>query len=211
MISVIVPVYNTERYLEKCIQSILSQTFGDYEELLINDGSTDGSPQICDDFARSDSRIRVIHQDNMGVMNARKQGLCKAVGEYISFVDSDDWLEFDYLEKLYHAMTNSVSDIAVCNFTADYPQNRLIKKNKIEPGVYDMSFELWQQVFPNNTPFEFGLYPVYWNKLFKKKSLYEFVMRVPSNVSMGDDVAGVFPRAARQGGGIVWPRRLFAA
>lgn len=193
MISVIVPVYNTEEYLEKCIQSILLQSLHDFEVLLIDDGSTDRSPQICDDLAKNDSRVRVIHQDNLGLVSTRKIGLSEAAGEYISFVDSDDWVNVDYLEKLYDAITASMSDIAICNFIADYPGNSLSKKNKIESGIYSVNEELWQQVFPNSAPFEFGLYPVYWNKLFRKESLYEFVMRVPSNVSMGEDVAGVFP------------------
>lgn len=197
MISVIVPVYNTKEYLGKCIQSVLDQSFHDFEVLLIDDGSTDGSSIICDDYAKSDSKIRVIHQVNKGLVQTRKTGIEKADGEYVAFVDSDDWISADYLERLYCALTESSSDIAICNFTADYPNGGLSKKNKIKPGMYDVNLELWQQIFPGNGPFEFGIYPVYWNKLFRRDVLYEFVMKVPSYVNMGEDVAGVFPAIYR--------------
>lgn len=197
MISVIIPVYNTKEYLGKCIQSVLDQSFHDFEVLLIDDGSSDGSSIICNDYANGDSRIRVIHQVNKGVMQTRKTGMEKADGEYVAFVDSDDWIATDYLERLYCALTEFSSDIAICNFTAEYINRGLSKKNKIKSGVYDVNPELWQQIFPSNDPFEFGLYPVYWNKLFRRDVLYEFVMKVPPYVNMGDDVAGVFPAIYR--------------
>lgn len=100
-ISVIVPVYNVERYLPKCIESILSQTFTDFELLLIDDGSTDGSGKICDAYAEKDSRIRVFHQENRGVSAARNLGIDEAAAEWICFVDSDDWVERTYLSDLY--------------------------------------------------------------------------------------------------------------
>ena len=101
-ISVIVPVYNVEKYLSRCIESILSQTFTDFELLLIDDGSTDRSGEICDEYAKKDTRIRVFHTKNRGVSAARNLGLDNAKGEWISFVDSDDWVEDDYLRTLFH-------------------------------------------------------------------------------------------------------------
>lgn len=100
-ISVIVPVYNTEKYLHRCIDSILSQTFTDFELLLINDGSKDNSGKICDEYASRDSRIRVFHKENGGVSSARNLGLDNAQGEWIAFVDSDDWVESHYLSVLF--------------------------------------------------------------------------------------------------------------
>lgn len=99
-ISVIVPVYNTEKYLDRCIQSILAQTYTDFELLLINDGSTDSSGAICDKYAKQDVRVRVFHKENGGVSSARNKGLDNAQGEWVSFVDSDDWLEIGALESL---------------------------------------------------------------------------------------------------------------
>ena len=112
MISVIVPVYNTEKYLDRCIQSILSQTYIDFELLLINDGSTDSSAAICDKYAELDSRVRVFHKDNSGVSSARNLGLDNAIGEWITFVDSDDWIEHNSFECL---IENGDSDLIIAS------------------------------------------------------------------------------------------------
>lgn len=99
-ISVIVPVYNAERYLHRCVDSILSQTFSNFELLLINDGSKDSSGAICDEYAAKDPRVRVFHKENGGVSSARNLGLDNACGEWIAFVDSDDWISENYLESM---------------------------------------------------------------------------------------------------------------
>ena len=100
MISVIVPVYNAEKYLHRCINSILAQTFVDIELLLIDDGSTDSSSVICDKYAKKDQRVRVFHKENGGVSSARNLGLDNAQGEWIAFVDGDDWVKETYLSNL---------------------------------------------------------------------------------------------------------------
>ena len=100
-ISIIIPVYNTEKYLRRCIESVLSQSFTDFELILVDDGSKDSSPQICDEYASQDKRVRVIHKVNGGVSAARNDGLDIAKGEYVTFIDSDDWVEREYLQSLY--------------------------------------------------------------------------------------------------------------
>ena len=115
IISVIVPVYNTAPYLPECIRAILAQTYENLEILLIDDGSTDGSGQICEEFARRDSRIRCIRQENRGLSAARNRGLDAARGQYISFVDSDDTVAPAMLEKLLAALQKSEADMALCN------------------------------------------------------------------------------------------------
>ncbi len=100
-VSVIIPVYNSEKYLNRCIDSVLAQTFTDFELILINDGSKDNSGNICDDYVNKDKRVSVIHKENGGVSSARNLGITKASGKYIMFVDSDDWLETDAIENLY--------------------------------------------------------------------------------------------------------------
>ncbi len=100
LVSVIVPVYNVEKYLEECVNSLTSQTYSNLEILLIDDGSTDGSGNICDSLAKEDARIRVFHLQNGGVSNARNFGIENAKGEYLSFVDSDDWVDLDMYEKM---------------------------------------------------------------------------------------------------------------
>lgn len=103
-LSIIVPVYQAGKYLEKCIKSILDQTFTDFELILVDDGSNDGSEKICDDYAKKDARIKVIHQKNQGVSSARNAGMNCAEGDYIAFVDADDWIETDMFEQCMDAM-----------------------------------------------------------------------------------------------------------
>ena len=115
LISVIVPVYKVEKYLVRCLDSILSQTLEDFELWLVDDGSPDVCPQICDEYSEKDSRIKVIHKQNGGLSSARNAALDRAAGKYICFVDSDDYITSDALESLYSALTETDSDIAVGN------------------------------------------------------------------------------------------------
>lgn len=114
MISIIVPVYNVENFVARCLDSIIHQTFEDFEVQLVDDGSTDQSGTICDEYARKDHRIKVIHTPNRGVSSARNKGLENASGEYICFIDSDDFVHPLFLELLYQAITFSSADIAIC-------------------------------------------------------------------------------------------------
>lgn len=114
MISIIVPVYNTEKYLYRCIQSILAQTYTDFELLLINDGSTDFSGEICDKYAKIDSRVRVFHKENGGVSSVRNLGLDNAMGELVMFCDSDDYMKPDMCEVLCNTLQNKGADVVIC-------------------------------------------------------------------------------------------------
>lgn len=118
MISVIVPVYNVESYLRRCLDSLLRQTYTDFELVLVNDGSTDGSAEICEEYARKDSRIRVLHQENAGPSAARNHGVEHANGAYVTFVDSDDFVEDYYLYELHRALVENGADISICNFNS---------------------------------------------------------------------------------------------
>ena len=111
ILSIIVPVYQAGKYLEKCIKSILDQTFTDFELILVDDGSNDGSEKICDDYAKKDARIKVIHQKNQGVSSARNAGMNCAEGDYIAFVDADVWIETDMFEQCMDAMEQHKGDI----------------------------------------------------------------------------------------------------
>ena len=115
-ISVIVPVYRVEKYLNDCIDSILAQTFADFELILVDDGSPDSCPALCDAAAAKDSRIRVIHQNNRGLSGARYAGLDAAEGEWIAFVESDDTITPDFCEKLYAAVHDTGAQMVVCNY-----------------------------------------------------------------------------------------------
>ena len=117
-ISVIVPVYNVENYIRECLDSILAQTVSSFELILIDDGSTDNSGRICDEYAQQDERIRVIHKENGGLSSARNKGLDEATGDYVCFIDSDDTLKPDFLEKLYDGILQHNSDLAFCDIDA---------------------------------------------------------------------------------------------
>jgi len=114
LISVIVPVYNIERYIEKCIKSIINQTYQDLEIILVDDGSSDESGHVCDQYAKTDKRIQVIHKNNEGLSDARNTGLEICRGQYVGFVDGDDWIAKDMYEFLYRTLIENQADVAVC-------------------------------------------------------------------------------------------------
>ena len=134
MVSIIVPVYNSEKYLRKCVDSILAQTFTDFELFLVNDGSTDDSPGICDDYASRDPRIRVIHQVNQGQSVARNNAIGRMSGEWVLFCDSDDWIHPESLERLYNAAVENDTRISIAGYqeTAGEDPEILPEQLKVE-------------------------------------------------------------------------------
>ncbi len=116
LISIVVPVYKVEQYLPKCIDSILAQTYTNFELILVDDGSPDNSGKICDDYAEKDSRVRVIHKENGGLSSARNAGILKATGKYIGFIDGDDYIASNMFECLYQAIQENHAQLSVCDF-----------------------------------------------------------------------------------------------
>ena len=125
IISVIVPVYKAEKYLEKCLDSIVGQTYKDLEIILVDDGSPDSSGRICDKYAENDNRIKVIHKKNGGDSSARNAGFKEATGKYIATIDSDDWIELDAYEKMLKKMIENNVDIVRCGFFKDFDDKTL--------------------------------------------------------------------------------------
>ena len=123
LISVIIPVYKVEEYLENCIQSVIKQTVSDLEIILVDDGSPDQCPEICDLWADKDSRIKVIHKENGGLSDARNAGMKVATGEYVSFIDSDDYISLDFYETLLETIVDNDSDIVECGVVKFYEDN----------------------------------------------------------------------------------------
>ena len=124
-LSIIIPVFNVEEYLPKCIESVVNQTYDNLEILLINDGSTDNSGVICDNFAHKDERVKVVHKENGGLSAARNLGLSLATGHYIAFLDSDDYIDSEMYETLVDALENADADIAACGFKEIYQNKHL--------------------------------------------------------------------------------------
>lgn len=163
LISVIVPIYKVEQYLDKCIQSIVDQTYTDLEIILVDDGSPDNCPQMCDDWAAKDSRIKVVHKENGGLSDARNAGIAIATGEYISFIDSDDWVEPEFLQVLWNALTRTGAGITDCS-------TRLVDENGEELSVRGVSNnEILDTVSALvRLVNEDRIYQTVWNKLYRR-------------------------------------------
>ncbi len=168
LISIVVPVYNVEKYLNRCLKSICNQTYTNLEILLIDDGSTDSCPMLCDNWANRDSRITVIHQKNGGLSSARNTGITAAHGKYIGFVDSDDCIAIDMYEKLYQAIQASKANIAICGFKKVY-DNGTPDKNLIPSPLVDKTFSRHEIISKlDMSTDEYAYYVVAWNKLYQK-------------------------------------------
>ena len=163
MISVIVPVYNVEPYLRRCVQSLLRQTYSNLEILLMDDGSTDRSGVLCDELADTDSRIRVIHQSNGGLSHARNRGMELAAGEYIAFLDSDDWADPTWLETLHRLCISHNAQIAECSYRNMLPQV-VTAEGVCSGGVMEFTP---MQAMECNLKWQ-HCKPVAWNKLYRR-------------------------------------------
>lgn len=179
-LSIVVPVYGVEPYLPKCIDSILNQTYRDFELILVDDGSPDSCGAICEEYAARDGRIHVIHQENQGVSAARNAGLDMARGEYLGFVDPDDWIQPEMYATLISALEENQADVAACGF-------QYVSQGQAEPrpgltnaAVYDR-MEMLAAVFGKPNPFGGGNC----NKLFRRSK--NFGVRFPRDIKVGED------------------------
>ncbi len=190
-ISVIVPIFKIEHYLPKCIDSLLKQSFLNFELLLVDDGSPDNCPKICDDYAILDSRVRVIHKKNGGLLSARKAGLQEAKGKYISFVDGDDWVDKYYLDILYKMMEANASDLVVTGHFREF-DGKIETKTPKTTGDYllrDIRSSILPNAIYNGRFCEHGISTYVWNKLFKRTLLTKVLYDVPNEIIMGEDAA----------------------
>ncbi|MBE5875471.1 MAG: glycosyltransferase [Lachnospiraceae bacterium] len=164
LISVIVPVYNMEKYLDRCMKSVLEQTYRNLEIILVDDGSTDASPQMCDEYAMKDNRVKVVHKQNGGLSDARNAGLTIATGTYIGYVDSDDWIESDMYECMYSACVENQAEVAVCRYASVYP-DRTVKAGTGNIYVFNKE-ELVDKYISDDD--EIIIYNSVWSKLFHR-------------------------------------------
>ena len=169
IISIIVPIYKVEKYLDRCINSILNQTFKDFELILVDDGSPDRCGDICEEYAKKDKRIKVIHKENGGLSDARNAGLDIAKGEFVGFVDSDDFIHKDMYMILYDTLVKSKSDISQCKFKYFSKENEL-NKNIINDGKYKIynNIDAIEEIMDNK-----NLNANVWNKLYKRELFRE--------------------------------------
>ncbi|MEG1737743.1 MAG: glycosyltransferase family 2 protein [Odoribacter sp.] len=186
-ISVIVPVYKVEQYLSKCIESILAQTFTDFELLLIDDGSPDNSGAICDKFAKKDSRIRVFHKKNEGVSSARNLGLDEANGIWITFVDSDDWIEERYLGDLFAGIKNEGLGLV---FQGHAKVNNIgVVLRELNFSSYYITQEYFNLLF---TTYNIYTYGAPWSKLYNLKLIHDKSLIFDTRINRGEDLLFMF-------------------
>lgn len=196
VLSVVIVVYNVKaEYLEKCIQSVCSQTYRNLEIILVDDGSTDGSADICDDYAERDCRIRVIHKENGGLVSTRKAGLMRAIGKYVAFVDSDDWIDPDMYETMMNQITDKDADMVTVGMVREYSTSSLIEPNNIQPGVYEQE-ELTECIINRIVDIE-KFYTVnlaiqIMPKIYCREKMLKAYMQIPDEVCFGEDFTSLF-------------------
>jgi len=196
MISVIIPIYNIEKYIDKCVQSVLNQTYSDIEIILVDDGSTDSCAEKCDYYASIDSRVRVVHKENEGLVKARKAGLLLSKGEYVTYVDGDDWIDSDAYESMHQKVMDYDTDIVVCNHFESVGDNDRLIANKIDKGYHDKE-SLLLNIYPNmlggDELYEWKMYTSVCDKLFKREILLKAQLGVNERITIGEDIACVIP------------------
>lgn len=195
-ISVIVPIYKVEAYLRQCVDSILAQTYTDLDIVLVDDGSTDNCPAICDAYARQDARVQVVHKPNGGLMSARQAGLRVAKGDYVGFVDGDDWIEPDMYARFAAVIDRYAPDMALCEFYYAFADHNEPSTQHLQRAYYTKA-QLAQEIYPTmlyHAPYySFGINPCCWSKVFKKELLEQCLYPVTPKVKIGEDAAFTYP------------------
>lgn len=190
LVSVIVPVYNAERYLAECVDSILAQSLGDIEVILVDDGSTDVSPAMCDRYAAQDGQIICIHQENAGAAAARNRGLKVATGKYIAFVDSDDWIDRDMYETMVSAAEERNCDLVICDCVKESEAGSQIYTHELPGGFYDRE-AMVSRYFPQLLMPDSMEYPVTisnWLLLIRREIIEKNRLSFPEGMRFSEDL-----------------------
>lgn len=193
-LSVIVPIYNAEKYLEECLESIKNQDYKNMEIILVDDGSTDSSPSICDDFKSKNENVVVIHKKNGGCVSSRKAGLKIASGDYVTYVDADDFIDHDLYSKAMDICDNE-NPCILCYGFCEYDENGIKKTNTnpIKSGIYVRGtteyINLQKNALYIGKYFEAGMMPSVWSKIFQKDLLTEIQYKIDDSITMGEDAS----------------------
>ena len=182
-VSIIVPVYNAQEYLKRCVDSILSQDYRDFELLLMDDGSKDASGEICDAYAQQDGRVRVVHKENTGVSDTRNQALELARGTFLQFLDSDDWIVPEATRLLVRSMEEYNCDMVISDFYR-VSGERLAQKGDIEEDKVMSRQEFASYMIENPADFYYG---VLWNKMYRRSIIEEYHIRMDTSISWCED------------------------
>lgn len=190
LISVIVPVYKVEKYIDRCVGSLIGQTYKNIEIILIDDGSPDNSGKICDEYAKKDNRIKVIHKKNEGVSRARNEGLKIASGEYIAFVDSDDWIERNMYEEMIACAKEKDVDIVRCEQVLEYADKSVKDKNVLmDNSVIDVQSD---KSYFINLILEHDVMPSFTLFLMRKEKVDDIQLKFSDDLIIGEDLLFIF-------------------
>lgn len=192
--SIIVPIYKIEKYLSQCIESVLVQDFKDYELILVDDGSPDSCPQICDSYAERDNRIKVVHKENGGLVSARKAGLAISSGDYAFCLDGDDFLHPECLQRVNNVLEQYKPDVICFGYIIFSEQHERMNPINLSHGFFSRN-EMEKDILPNMIHTKSGnrLPPVVWSKVFKMDLYRKYQNLVCSQISMGEDGACSYP------------------
>lgn len=196
MVSIIVPVFNAEKTIERCCESLENQIYKDYEIILIDDGSTDSSQLICKKFVTKNKKFTLISQKNTGALEARWNGLKKAKGEYVTFVDSDDWVSPYFLDSMIQILKKYQPDLIAMGCLRETQTNSIVKEfNKIKTGYYSGNslLELYNKALHYDGFFEFGILPYLCTKMFCREKLIQNMADIDFSLFDGEDAAIIFP------------------
>ncbi len=181
-ISVIVPVYNVEKYLDKCVESIVNQTYKNLEIILVDDGSTDNCPEICDEWAKKDNRIKVIHKPNGGLSSARNAGMDSMTGSYIQFVDSDDYIKSNMIEVMYGNIIKGDYDVCVCNYSFIDESDNVISATDFKKSILK-----GDEIMPNFLKTTVFNSWNAWTKMYKYSVVEKYNLRYDETIKWGED------------------------
>lgn len=190
-LSVIVPAYNIEKFIGQCIESILQQSYQDFELILVDDGSKDNTGRICDEYTKDDGRIKVIHKDNGGLVSARKTGISSAVGKYVTYVDGDDWLKQDALEIMCRKAIEMQADIVIADFVSIGKEQKNLIQN-IDGGFYTkdkLEKVFYPSMLSKGEYFSFGIQPSLCGRMFRRDIILPFQLQVNEKIRLGEDAA----------------------
>ncbi|MDR1598408.1 MAG: glycosyltransferase [Oscillospiraceae bacterium] len=213
MISVVVTIHNTKMYLPKCVKSILDQTYKNLEIILVDDGSTDGCAELCDQYQAADPRVRVIHQAHLGAAAARAAGMRAATGEFTHFVDDDDWMDLNMEEETLKAQKKTGADVVVsAHFVERGGVTRKGGSGHCPQGIYDrkrMEREMFPVMMSVSGTIERGVHPNLWMKLFRSETCREAILRVDPRIRKANDVAACYEALYNANKIVIIPGRYY--
>ncbi len=191
------PIYKVEKYLQQCIESIITQTYSRIEIILVNDGSPDNCPEICNRYKTLDKRIVIIHKENRGLVSARKAGMQIAKGEYIGFVDGDDWVKSQMFEDMMHYAVEYNVDVVLAGHKEELDGNVVeVLYNSLPTGYYskkDLINDIYPKMLCTETFSKFGVFSYLWNKIFRKDVIFNSQMDVDDRIFIAEDAACTYP------------------